>query len=428
MVSALTLWTITVIALVLGAFAIVDGIRYYQYKQLGDVVINTTGAEVYWMNPEYFVKPSPNSTALYKAPNPYSSSNTGDPITGSGYYTYSLAYNTGVLATYTELDEALDRGMTVDRWGFFDGQCNNNPPSPTNPRGKFCAINCCPPSPGGSLPPVCSPSPPTKGRLGGSHDDSCSSPPTPTELPLGSNSYCCVGQIPKKGILCSPCNPKEDSGLTSGTFAPLGAPNVVLSQCRAWYAEQDGVFVACPQANTTTTTVPKIPGGPWDQDGNSSGTYVAQPVASTPNLNAYQINPSPTLNYGQSGIISSKIQPVSGIGNAKWQFRMGYEKTSPGSKSPSNPWAGAFIKGVKPPEGSSPAAGVLPFDITNQTKNSNNGWNDPTAVTAGVPIPFQWVPDSQMIVFFIITTLISFVFGIMWFRNTNLGRSLLYWV
>ena len=414
MVNALTLWTITVIALVLGAFAIVDSIRYYQYKKLGDAVL-MTGAEVYWMNPEYFITPTLDSPGGYKAPNPYKQSST-DPTSGSGYYTYALAYNTGMLATYSELNEAFGRGMTVDRWGFFDGQCGINPPSPGNARGKFCAINCCPLSPDGTAPaaPSCSPTSAKKGSNG------CSSPPPTPEgdMSPGSTNYCCAGQVPKKGTLCSPCN-SPDSNLTTGAKAPLGAPNVILSQCRAWYAENDGVFVACPQANKITTTVPKIPGGPWDADGNG----VPQPSPSPGNVNAYQINKDATINFGKSQT-PGDITLVPDV--AGWKFRMGYETNPPGSTS--NPWAGAFVVGVKPPENSSPAAGILPFDMSGQTKNSNNGWNDPNAITAATTIPFKWVPDSQIIVFLIVAAIVSFVFGVMWFRNTNLGKSLLYWV
>ena len=403
----LWIWVLTLIVVFAGIFGTANAIRYYQYQSQLKTTGGPTGTEVYWVNPTYF----DTMTSAYTPPNPLALGST-NPTKGSGYYAYATAYNTGMLATYTDLYDAFGRGMTVDHWGFFDGQCGETTPGDGNPRGRLCAINCCSP-----LQMACSL--PTLGKS----KKNCTSPST---APL-SAGICCSGNVASSSTgQCSPCNSpdatiniKFGSGATTSKFS--------LATCSAWYPEKDGLFVACPQKYPSSSmTIPKIPGGPWDASGNTiEHKGPSQPsVLSSPNVNAYQLNQKNTIHFGKSP--STFFNKLSGT--TKWEFLMAYETASPSPSSSleTNPWAGAFVIGAKPPPGT---PGVLPFDVTGTTPGSNNGWNDPNAIATAPPAPaFQWLTDSQIILFLITIAVIVFVFGVMWFRSTRLGQSLLYWV
>ena len=405
----LWIWVISLIAVFIGIFGTANAVRYYQYQSQLKTTGGPTGTEVYWINPQFFDP----ILAAYTAPNPLKD-DSKKPINGSGYYAYATAYNTGLLATYFDLYSAYTRGMTVDHWGFFDGECGDQSPSTANPRGRLCAINCCSPSP----------------SVGGKKQN-CKVPSVPVPIPgcSGNTASSSTGQ-------CSPCySPDANIDIKFGPVSPgttdpyaVPAAKFSLSTCSAWYAEEDGLFVACPQSNPSgvkPTTIPKIPGGPWDADGNTiESGGPGQPGPSTkPSVNAYQINSKPTIDFGGKPA-PSEFNQLSGP--TKWNFRMGYETVSPSSSLETNPWAGAFVVGVKPPKGT---PGVLPFDVTGSTPDSNNGWNDPNAITSAPPPPaFQLIPDSQIILFLIIAAAVAFIFGVMWFRSTRLGQSLLYWI
>lgn len=406
MASHLLLWTITLLVLVVAFFGTINGVRYYQYTKTAPDV---TTKEVYWMAPQIF---DPTLCA-YKYPAGWSPSHPS-PTSGSGYTNYSTAFGTGILASYYEIKDAMTRGMTVNRWGFFDGQCGSPIPSDNNVRGKYCAINCCGPN-----TTLCGTTAATKAAKVAKKDSpNCSSPSAiPPSSPSSPSSYCCTGSTPKSpfGTTCKACF-SPDSGLGS-----------MLGSCTAWYAEKDGVFVACPQANKGASPTPQLPGGPWDASGNPVSGGANQPAVTAGSPNAIQINKHQTLGFGKASAPSPFAQ-TSGMSNMKWKFRMGNEPNSPGGSNTSNPWAGAFVVGVKPPKGSTQAQGILPFDVTGTAPNSNEGWNDPLAVQNARPASFSWIPTSQIILFLLTIGAILFVVGVMWFKNTRLGESLLYWI
>ena len=423
MTEHLVLWTTSLIVLMVGIFAAINGLRFYQYKKAGTTA-GPTGPEVYWAAPEYF-DAAENGYVLAGST---FSNDSPTPTVGSGYANFNAAIGSaGIMATYLDLKEAFDNGMTVNRWGFFDGQCGTDPPGPTgspgspgyvsaiNPRGRFCAINCCGLSATGSSPPPC---PVQTSEIVGS-DNPCTTPSASVPITGGASpNYCCSGTAPSPITgLCSPCF-SEDTGLTTS--------------CTAWYPEADGLFVACPQANSGAGNIPDIPGGPWDSTG---GGGPAQPSASPSSMNLYQLNNgTATYRFNSSPTPEEFAQinmTTGGFGGYRYAYDANNnEPLSPGaSGSPSNPQAGVFVVGVKPPQDSSAATNILPFDVTGTTPGSNNGWNDPNAVANAPPAPpFQWVPASQVIFFSVIVAALAFVFGIMWFRSTRLGQSILYWL
>lgn len=391
---SLGLWSLSLVLYVVILLITINAGRYYVYRQQPPV---TTAPEVYWMAPQVFDSEGGQCTSgCFVMPGGWNTASP-QPTNGAGYANYSTAYGTGLLATYSEIQEALERGLTVNRWGFFDGQCGTLPPTQDNPRGKYCAINCCTSSPCIALD--------SQGKGKQPTTNSCKRPSgAPT-----SGSPCCMGNTPSSPTAqaCDPC------------FSPdKGLPQ--LNQCTAWYAENDGVFVACPQQNKGAPAIPLIPGGPWDANGNGG---VSQPTATVGSVNAYQINQQQTLNFGT--ISQSDFPLPNRMQSSNWQFRMGYEANPPGGTAPSNPWAGAFIVGVKPPPGT---PGVLPFDVTGNTANSNNGWNDPNAIANQTQVPFVVIPTSQVILFSVAAAMVVLLFGVMWFRSTRLGETLGYWL
>ena len=406
--NPLWLWVLTLIVVFAGVFGTANAIRYYKYQYQLKTTGGPTGTEVYWVNPTYF----DTMTSAYTAPKPLALGSTS-PTNGSGYYAYATAYNTGMLATWTDLSDALGRGMTVDHWGFFDGECGDSSPGDANVRGRLCAINCCSPT------TSCSPPSATMGK----NKQNCNSP---SIAPPSSSGICCSGNVASSSTgQCSPCH-KVDANIDIKFGSGASTSKFSLATCNAWYPEKDGLFVACPQQHPSPSmTIPKIPGGPWDASGNTIESHgPSQPsVSSKSNVNAYQLNQENTIDFGKSSAPFNKLS-----GTTAWVFRMGFETASPSSSSDlkTNPWAGAFVIGPKPPLGT---LGVLPFDITGKTANSNNGWNDPNAIETAPPAPaFQWIPDSQIIFGLIVAAVIAFIFGVMWFRSTRLGEALLYWV
>lgn len=384
------LWTTSLLVFLVVVFAAINGTRYYLFRSQGNAT-GPTGAEVFWVAPSVLDCASPN-TCNWLTPGGWSPKNP-KPTAGAGYSTYSNALNMGALATYAEIKDAFQRGLTVNRWGFFDGQCGTALPGNSNPRGRFCAINCC------QLGSTCGPL--TKGHH---NKPQCSSP---SGSPSGGDP-CCVGNVP--------ATPTDTS--CQACFSPdasLGSP---LQSCTAWYPERDGLFVACPQASKGASPVPEIPGGPWDHRGKG-GPH--QPRAHHSNVNAYQINTKPTLAFGTQDA-PAQFKQTTGMSSMSWNYYLGNESNTPGGKQPSNPWAGALVYGVKPTQGSQAAQGVLPFDVT------TGQWNDPQALKVQQPGSFQLFPDSQIILFLVILGLALLVIGLFWFRQTRLGEALLYWV
>jgi len=272
----------------------------------------------------------------------------------------------GKLATLLQLQDAASRGLTADRWGFFDASVPVSEELGSydwKPYGLTTNCIC----PGSDDASGCC------GSTGGSDDTAT----TRTDNFVRPGTAC---KQPGQG----PCT----------VWTPYGSAT-------SWFPSTYGLAVALPvgkgQKVPDLDEVPPLVGGPYDADGSSQVAGMQQPgevdELAADSANAFMIGGTDDIR-AQAGFETADITVYqtqeTDPAKAAWtafdpflgwwlQNNISNADSEPQADGASNPLAGFWVYGVKPRLGDPSAVGVMPF-------NKQTGqWNDPLAMPTSKP-------------------------------------------
>lgn len=253
----------------------------------------------------------------------------------------------GRLASLSQLQDAASRGLTADRWGFFDASVPAG--------GQFGSYD---------WKPYGLTTNPTKP---GDDEDAATT---------------MTGTLTRPGTAC------QQAGQGPCTV------NVPYGAATSWFPSTYGLAVALPvgKDQTPPDDVPPLVGGPYGADGSPAVAGLHQPGEVDPlvadSANAYMIGGTDDI-HGQSGFETAEItvyqtsetDPSKAAWtafdpfNGNWlAANVSNADSQPQADGASNPLAGFWVYGVKPRLGDPASVGVMPFNV------QSGQWNDPSAM------------------------------------------------